>query len=316
MRISSINEQMTAHETVSSDESMLSGKVCVVTGGGNGLGRFAAEELADRGASVVVNDLGTSVRGEGSDPAVAEGVAAAIREDGGTAIAHHGDVSDSAVATAVIETAVEEYGRVDGVANFVGVLRDGWLQNLSDDDWDTVVETNLTSNFVLLRAVVRHWRSLETEELEPQRSFVGVSSRGAMGNPGQVNYSATKAGVLGLVRAASSELHRQNVRVNSLIPSGYTRMTETVPEEHRPYTREEMPPERVAPMVSYLMSDDAEDVTGCTLYAGGDRIGLYGDPQLERVGVNPSGWSAEEIAEEMDEAIADGFELTRTERFL
>lgn len=308
---------MTDTDSASDGEPMLSEKTCIVTGGANGLGRFAAEELAARGAAVVVNDLGTSVRGEGSDPSAAEETATIIREAGGTAISHHGDVTEADTATDLIETAVEEYGRVDGVANFAGVLRDGWLQNLSDEDWATVVETNLGSHFFLLRAAVRHWRSVDEEEdLDPQRSFLGVSSRGAMGNPGQVNYSATKAGVLGLVRAASTELHRQNVRVNALIPSGYTRMTETVPEEHRPYTREEMPPERVAPMVSYLMSDAATDVTGCTLYAGGDRIGLYSDPQLERVGVNPGGWSAEEIAEEMDESIADGFELTRTERFL
>ncbi|MFW5918265.1 MAG: SDR family oxidoreductase [Haloferacaceae archaeon] len=307
---------MSENDSTSDGELGLSDNVCVVAGGGNGLGRFAAEELADRGASVVVNDLGTSVTGDGSDPSVAEEVAQAIREDGGTAIAHHGDVTETEAAVDLIDAAVEEYGRLDGVANFVGVLRDGWLQNLSDDDWVTVVETNLGSNFKLLRAAVRHWRSLEEETLDPQRSFLGVSSRGAMGNPGQINYSATKAGVLGLVRAASSELHRQNVRVNALIPSGYTRMTETVPEEYRPYTREEMPPERVAPMVSYLMSDAATDVTGCTLYAGGDRIGLYTDPQMERVGVNVGGWSAEEIAEEMGETLADGFELTRTERFL
>lgn len=307
---------MTEHESASREEAMLSEKVCIVVGGGNGLGRFAAEELADRGAAVVVNDLGTSVQGEGSDADVPKDVAASIRQDGGTATAHHGDVSDADAVSDLIDTAVEEYGRVDGVANFAGVLRDGWLQNLSEADWETVIGTNLRSHFLLLRAVVRHWRSLDEEELDPQRSFLGVSSRGAMGNPGQINYSASKAGVLGLVRAASTELDRQNVRVNALIPSGYTRMTETVPEEHRPYTREEMPPERVAPMVSYLMSDEATDVTGCTLYAGGDRIGLYTDPQMERVGVNPGGWSAEEIAEEMDDTLADGFELTRTERFL
>jgi NAD(P)-dependent dehydrogenase (short-subunit alcohol dehydrogenase family) len=315
MRVDAIDRQMTANDSPAAGD-LLSERVCIVTGAGNGLGRYAAEELAARGASVIVNDLGTSVRGEGADPSVVEDTASSIREAGGEARAHHGDVTQPETATDLIDTAVAEYGRVDGIANFAGVLRDGWLQNLSDEDWQTVLATNLGSHFFLLRAAVRHWRSLETEDLEPQRSFVGVSSRGAMGNPGQINYSATKAGVLGLVRAASTELYRQNVRVNALIPSGYTRMTETVPEEHRPYTREEMPPERVAPMVSYLMSEAAADVTGCTLYAGGDRIGLYSDPQLERVGVNPGGWSAEEIAQEMDETIADGFELTRTERFL
>ena len=295
---------------------MLDDKTCLVAGGGNGLGRFAAEHLADRGANVVVNDLGTSVHGEGSDPSVAEGVAADIREAGGDALAHTGDIAAPDAATELIETTVEEYGRVDAIANFAGILRDGWIPNLSDEDWTELLRVNLGSHFALLRAAVRRWRSLGDDELEPQRSFLGVSSMGALGNPGQLNYSTAKAGVLGFVRSASTELHRQNVRVNALVPSGFTRMTETVPEEHRPYTREEMPPERVAPMVAYLASDAARDVTGCTLFAGGDRIGLFSEPRLERVGVRSGGWTAEEIAEEMDGSMTDGFELTRTERFL
>ena len=294
---------------------MLDGKVCVVAGGGNGLGRHAAEHLAGAGASVVVNDLGTSVHGEGSDPAVAETVAGSIRDAGGEVVAHHGDVADPDVAADLVETAVDTYGRVDGIANFAGIIRDGWIPNLDDEDWAEVVRVNLGSHFALLRAAVRQWGGFE-EPLSAQRSFVGVSSMGALGNPGQLNYSTTKAGVLGFVRSASTELFAQNVRVNALVPSGFTRMTETVPEEHRPYTREEMPPERVAPMVAYLLGDAAEDVTGCTFFAGGDRIGLFSEPRLERVGVRPGGWTAEAIAEEMDGPMADGFELTRTERFL
>ncbi|MFC6725041.1 SDR family oxidoreductase, partial [Halobium palmae] len=119
----------------------------------------------------------------------------------------------------------------------------------------------------------------------------------------------------GLVRSASTELYRHGVRVNALVPNGYTRMTETVPEEHRPYTREEMPPERVAPMVAYLASDAAEDVTGCTLYAGGDRVGVLSDPEVERVGVRPGGWSLAELEETFREHVADDVELTRTERY-
>lgn len=295
---------------------MLADKVCVVAGGGNGLGRFAAEHLADRGASVVVNDLGTSVHGEGSDPTVAEEVATRIREDGGEALAHHGDVATAAQAADLIETTVGTYGRVDGIANFAGILRDGWIPNLSDEDWTELLRVNLGSHFTLLRAAVRHWRSTEGEAMEPQRSVLGVSSLGALGNPGQLNYSAAKAGVLGFVRSASTELYRLNVRVNALVPSGFTRMTETVPAEHRPYSREEMPPERVAPMVAYLCSDAARDVTGCTLFAGGDRIGLFSEPRLERVGVRPGGWTAEEIAAELDGPLSEGFELTRTDRFL
>lgn len=290
-------------------------KVCVVAGGGHGLGRVVAEHLAERGAHVVVNDLGTSVRGEGSDASVAEGVAEGIRQNGGAALAHHGDVAETDVAETLLRRAVDEWGRVDGVANFAGILRDGWIPNLSEADWHELLRVNLGSHFALLRAAVRHWRSLEGD-LEPQRSFVGVSSMGALGNPGQLNYSTSKAGVLGFVRSASTELYGQNVRVNALVPSGFTRMTASAPEEHRPYTREEMPPERVAPMVAYLLGDAARDVTGCTLFAGGDRIGLFSEPRLERIAVRSGGWTAEEVAEEMEGALTDGFELTRTDRFV
>lgn len=295
---------------------MLDDKVCVVAGGGNGLGRVSAEHLAERGARVVVNDLGTSVHGEGSDPTVAEAVASGIRDDGGDAIAHHGDVAGSDVGADLIEVTLDAYGRVDAVANFAGILRDGWITNLTDDDWTEVVRVNLGSHFTLLRAAVGHWRSLDEEPLDPQRSFLGVSSMGALGNPGQVNYSAAKAGVLGLVRSASTELSEKNVRVNALVPSGFTRMTETVPDEKRPYTEAEMPPERVGPMVAFLASDAAEDVTGCTLFAGGDRIGLLSDPRLDWEAERAGGWSAEAIAEALDRAKTDGVELTRTGRFL
>lgn len=294
---------------------MLSDKTVILAGAGNGLGRYAAEHLAELGATVVVNDLGTSVHGEGSDPAVAEAVVETIHEAGGEAIAHHGDVADPAAAADLLDTAVEAYDRVDGIANFAGVLRDGWIPNLTDDDWAEALRANLGSNFALLRAAVRHWRGYEGA-LEPQRAYLGVSSMGALGNPGQLNYSASKAGVLGFVRSASTELSDQNVRVNALIPSGFTRMTETVPEEHRPYTREEMPPERVAPMVAYLMADAAEDVTGCTLYAGGHRIGIFSDPTMERSAYQEGGWTAEGIADQMDGDLAEDVELTRTERFL
>lgn len=294
----------------------LDGKVCVVAGGGNGLGRHAARSLADHGARVVVNDRGTSVHGEGSDPDVAAAVADEIRDADGTAIDHHGDIADTDDAGDLIDAALDAYGRVDGVANFAGILRDGWLTNLTDDDWDEVVRVNLGGHFALLRAAARHWRGDDAEPLDPPRSFLAVSSMGALGNPGQVNYSATKAGVLGLVRAASTELDPIDVRVNALVPSGYTRMTATVPEDHRPYTRDEMPPERVAPMVAYLLGDASTHVTGCTLFAGGDRIGVFSDPSLDRVAVRPGGWTPDAIAETMDGDLGDGVELSRTARFL
>ncbi|MFA1610985.1 SDR family oxidoreductase [Halobellus rubicundus] len=298
----------------------LDGAVCVVAGGGHGLGEAAAHELAAQGARVVVNDLGAAVDGTGSDASVPEAVAAEIRDAGGTAIAHHGDVADFADAEALIDDAVSEFGRVDFVCNFAGILRDGMAHKLSEADWSAVIETNLTGQFAPLRAAAAHWREAAADAGEDgfdrQRSYLAVSGGAARGSLGQANYAAAKAGVLGMVRTVSNELVRSDVRVNALVPNGYTRMTETVPEEHRPYTREEMPPEKVAPLVAYLASEAAEDITGCTLYAGGDRVGVFADPRMEAVGVSPDGWTLDSLAEHFREDVADDVDLSRTETYL
>jgi len=311
-----------------SSRSDLDGLVCVVAGGGNGLGRSAAHELANHGASVVVNDLGTDVDGTGSDPSVAESVAEEIRDEGGVASAHHGDVSDFEYAERLIDDAVAEYGRLDFVCNFAGILRDGISYKLGEEDWRAVVETNLTGQFAPLRAAASHWREASAsggddgagdgndDGFDRQRSYLAVSAGAARGSPGQANYAAAKAGVLGMVRSVSTELVRSDVRVNALIPNGYTRMTETVPEKHRPYTEAEMPPGKVAPLVAFLASDDAEDITGCTLYAGGDRVGVYSDPAMEAVGVSPDGWSLESLRDHFREDVAADVSLSRTDSHL
>ena len=297
---------------------MVDGTVCIVAGGGNGLGRAAAHELAAHGARVVVNDLGCEVDGSGSDASVPEDVASDIRDRGGTATAHHGDVSDFEYAERLIADSVEEYGRVDFVCNFAGVLRDGISYKLSEEDWRDVIETNLTGQFAPLRAAAKHWREASESQdgFDRQRSYLAVSAGAARGSLGQANYAAAKAGVLGTVRSVSNELVRSNVRVNALVPNGYTRMTETVPEDHRPYTESEMPPEKVAPLVAYLASEAAEDITGCTLYAGGDRVGVFSDPAMGAVGVSPDGWTLESLSEHFREDVAGDVELSRTESYL
>ena len=312
---------------MNSRSEALSGTVCVVAGGGNGLGRAAAHELASHGASVVVNDLGTEVDGTGSDPSVAESVAEEIRDAGGTATTHHGDVSDFAYAERLVDDAVDAYGRLDFVCNFAGILRDGISYKMREEDWRSVVETNLTGQFAPLRAAAAHWREASDggnsggdgsgdTGFDRQRSYLAVSAGAARGSLGQANYAAAKAGVLGMVRSVSTELVRSDVRVNALVPNGYTRMTETVPEEHQPYTEAEMPPEKVAPLVAFLASDAAEDVTGCTLYAGGDRVGVYSDPAMEAVGVNPDGWSLESLKKHFRDDVAADVSLSRTESHL
>lgn len=299
----------------------------LVVGGANGLGKATAAALAQRGANVVVSDLGTSVSGEGADPSAARDAVADIEAgvDDASVVAHAGDAADAADAEAAIETALESFGRLDGVANFAGILRDGMCWTLEDDDWDAVVDSHLRSNFTLLRAAVRHWREVDDDDGSEgaggvgdadsrARSYLAVSSRGALGNVGQLAYASANAGILGFVRSASTELHRQGIRVNALVPNGFTRMTASIPEEHRPYTREEKPPAAVAPAAVSLL-EAGDDVTGVTLTASGDEIGILSDPRQVRTGVREGGWTVDAIDEAL-ESVADGYDLTRTERFL
>lgn len=291
---------------------MLSDKVIIVTGGGHGLGEATAIELGSLGASVVVNDLGASVTGEGQSTEPAEETAGNVREAGGQAMAHFGDVTDLEYTEQLVADTVDEYGRVDGVVNFAGILADSISYKMTGDEWDRVIRVHLRGHFALLRNVGAQWRERAGDgELETQRSFLCVSSRAAYGNIGQINYSAAKAGILGLNRSAAKELNRYNVRVNALIPSGYTRMIDQIPEGQRPIEPEDMPPEKIAPMVGYVMSDEAEDVTGCTLRAIDDAVGIMAEPEADRIAFNEGGWTAEEIAERFRETVGRGQDLER-----
>jgi NAD(P)-dependent dehydrogenase (short-subunit alcohol dehydrogenase family) len=292
---------------------VLSNKVCLVTGGGHGIGRAVAIELGKLGATVVVNDLGTSPRGEGRDESVAHDTAELVREVGGNAMAHFGDVSSLNYTEQLVADAVKEFGRIDGAANFAGIVRNDSISEMSRADWDEVLDVHLGGHFALLRAVVAHWEGVAERagDLEPQRSFVGVTSKAALGQRRAVNYSAAKAGVLGLVRTAAAELAPQNVRVNALSPGARSRQNDYFhvdddAEQERP------PPSKVGPMVAYLLSDHAEDVTGCTLRASGDTIGIMSDPEMIRMAFQNGGWTAEDVADRFRKAVADGVQIDKS----
>lgn len=292
---------------------LLEDKVCIVTGAGHGIGRATAIELGSLGAIVVVNDLGATVHGEGTSEEPAEETVAAVEDAGGTAISHFGDVTDLNYTEALIEDAVAEFGHVDGIANFAGILRDSLVHEMTGDEWDAVIEVHLRGHFSLLRNATAHWAETAPDGgFDSRRSFVALTSRSALGNVGQLNYSTAKAGILGMVRTAATELARHGVRVNALMPTAYTRMIEDIPEEKRPFTREEMPPERVASMVGYLLSDAAENITGSTLRVAGDQVGVYTDPEPARTGYKDDGWSAEDLAESFESEVADGIDLNKS----
>lgn len=290
----------------------------IVAGGGRGLGEATATELGRHGAAVVVNDLGTSLDGTGRDEGPAADTARAVRAEGGRATTHLGDVSSFDYVADLVADTLDEYGRVDGVINFAGIVRDAISYKMDPADFDAVVEVHLRGHFCLLRHVAAHWRERASEggaddRLADQRSFVSVVSPAIWGNVGQLNYASAKAGVLGLTRTAAAELFRYNVRVNALLPLGFTRMVESIPAERRSVDPEEIPPEKVAPMAAYLLSDEAADVTGCTVRAAGDEIGLVSAPEVTRRAYREGGWSLSAIAEHFREDLASGVELTNAD---
>jgi NAD(P)-dependent dehydrogenase (short-subunit alcohol dehydrogenase family) len=292
---------------------MLDNKVCVVTGGARGLGGATARHLGELGATVVVNDLGTDPSGDTADEEPAEETTRAIREEGGTAMAHFGDVTDLSYTEELIDDTVAEYGRIDGAVNFAGILDDDLIFNMSGDQWDKVVDVHLRGHFALLRNLSAHWRRRGKEdELKSQRSFLALTSRSALGNPGQANYAAAKAGVMGLTWTTAREMARYNVRVNALMPTAYTRLIEEIPEEKRPFTREDMPPEKVAPVVGYLLSDEADDINGCIIRSAGDEVGLVSEPSIDHVAFREGGWTVDSLADRFRETVGRDVDLDKS----
>lgn len=300
---------------------MLADTVAIVCGAGRGLGEATAKLMAEHGASVVVSDLGVDLSGEDADSQPAQETVDDILEAGGEAMVHYGDVTDLDETAALIEETVEAYGAVHSVTNFAGILRDRMIFNMSEEEWDAVIDVHLKGHFSLLRNASRHWKErYEAEDgFDRQRSFLGVSSSAAIGWAGQPNYAAAKAGVLGLVRNCAQELDRYDVRVNAIWPEAYTRMYKSIPEEYQPDAMgdETHGPHLVAPLPVFLASEAAADVTGCTLGLGGGELSFIDDPErvrriIKEVPANTStgGWTPEGIAEAWDQ-LTDGYETAR-----
>lgn len=285
--------------------------VQIVCGAGGGLGEETAVAMADAGATVVVNDLGVGVGGEGADAEPAEETVERITQAGGNAMAHFGDVTDLTYTEELIEETVETYGAVHGVTNYAGILRDSMVFNMSEADWDAVIDVHLKGHFSLLKAVSAHWRErYKAEGFDRERSICCVSSGASAGNPGQANYSAAKAGILGLMRTSARELHQYDVRVNALWPTALTRMTEDLPAM-ADADESTMGPQHVAPVPVFLASEDAAGVTGCTVAILGDQLSIVSDPERTRT-LSASGdqWETEEIASRWNE-LTNGLETTR-----
>ncbi len=266
---------------------MLGGKTALVTGAGRGIGRGIALALARAGAKVLVNDIGASLSGEGLERGPAARVAGEIVAAGGVALPNWDSVVDFGRAEAMVQQMLDTWGRIDILVNVAGILRDRMIFNMTEAEWDAVIAVHLKGSFNTCRAA-----SVAMREQKGGR-IVNMSSVSAFGAPGQPNYAAAKAGILGLTWSTANALAKYGVAANAILPSGATRMTDSTPrgrdffEQTGQWPSEAAPgterdPDNVAPLVVYLASDAAAGVNGQVFHAFGYGFTVLAQPQAVR----------------------------------
>lgn len=252
------------------------GRVVVVTGSGRGIGRDHALSLARHGALVVVNDLGAGVDGSGDDKSPAQQVVHEIEAIGGRAVANGDDISTWAGAERLINTAVETFGDLHAVVNNAGILRDRMLTNMTEEEWDSVIRVHLKGTFAPTHFAAAYWRDRSKAGHPTDGRIINTSSvSGIYGNIGQTNYGAAKAGIAALTIIASLELARYGVTVNAVAPVALTRMTENLgPAPETEEEREQRSPKWIAPIVTWLVSEESKNVTGKVFEASGSVLAI------------------------------------------
>ncbi|MDF9813784.1 SDR family oxidoreductase [Streptomyces sp. SPB162] len=268
--------------------NFLTGKVIAVTGAGRGIGRAVALACAAEGAKVVVNDYGVSIDGA-SEPAseIAESVVKEIQAAGGEAVAVADDVSTMAGGARIVTTAVETWGRIDGVVCVAGILRERMLFNMGEEEWDPVIATHLKGTFTVFRAASAAMRK------QGAGTLIGFTSGNHQGSVSQANYSSAKGGIISLVRSAALGLNKYGVTANCVAPVARTRMSANVPME----LKEIGEPEDVAAMVVFLLSDRARDITGQVYTVAGPKIAVWAQPRELRSAWGDGPWTPERIAD-------------------
>jgi NAD(P)-dependent dehydrogenase (short-subunit alcohol dehydrogenase family) len=268
----------------------LDGKVIAVTGAGRGIGRAVALAAAAEGAAVIVNDYGVSIDGNEPTSEVAEGVVAEITAAGGRAAANAQSVTTMDGGASIVSQAIDTFGRIDGVVCVAGILRERMLFNMSEDEWDPVIATHLKGTFTVFRAAAAAFRQ------QKSGTMIGFTSGAFAASVAQANYSAAKGGIVSLVRSAAAGMNKYGVTANCIAPVARSRMSGQVP-----FGLEMGEPEDIAPMVCYLLSDEARDVTGQVYTVNGGRIAVWNQPVEVREMRKDGQWSVDEIAKRFDE---------------
>ena len=285
----------------------LDGKVIIVTGAGRGIGRAIALLAAAEGAKVVVNDPGVAADGSGKDAAPAEEVVEEIRKAGGTAVANFDSVAEALAAANIVKTATDTYGKLDGVVNNAGILRDAIFHRMSVDAFEQVIKVHLMGSFYVSHAAARLFKEQESG------SFVHfTSTSGLIGNFGQANYAAAKLGIVGLSKSIALDMSRFHVRSNCISPFAWSRLIGTIPteteaEKARVARMQQMGPEKIAALAVYLLGDAAKDVTGQIFAVRMNEIFLMGQSRPIRSIHRGEGWTPQTIAEHGMPALKSSF---------
>jgi NAD(P)-dependent dehydrogenase (short-subunit alcohol dehydrogenase family) len=286
---------------------IMDGKVVVVTGAGRGVGRGVALDLARAGAAVVVNDLGVSLAGQGDETPVAEQVAREIRDFGGRAVANGDSVASWEGADRIVEAALDSFGRIDGVVNNAGNLRDSLFHKMTEEEFDAVIAVHLKGSFNVSRAAAPPFKT------QNSGAYVHMTSTsGLIGNFGQANYSAAKLGIVGLSKSIALDMQRFGVRSNYVAPFAWSRMISSIkvdsPEQEARVARlQQMTPAKVAPLAVYLLSDRAAAVTGQIFSVRNNEIFLFSQPRPMRSVQRERGWTPEQIADHAMPALSASF---------
>ena len=286
---------------------MLQGKVVVVTGAGGGIGRDFAHAMAAKGAKIVVNDIGSSVSGEGKDAGPAQKVVDEIKAKGGSAVASTDSVADWEAANRIVKTAIDAFGRIDVVVNNAGILRDRFFFNMSIEEWKAVIDVHLNGTFYVSRAAATYFKSQNSG-----RYINMTSTSGLVGNFGQANYAAAKLGIAGLSKSMALDMAKYKVTSNCISPFAWSRMIGTIPadtpeQQARLAKIKRMETAKIAPLAVFLASEKAKDVTGQIFAVRANELFLMSQSRPLRSVHRADGWTAETIASHAMPSLRDHF---------